>query len=946
MRLLGGGPATRDITRKTFGLLIGATGALIIVSPSVVGSGGAGTLASPFSLEYALTGAGGAIASGATVLLRGNADPSVQSSWYKVSATAVSGSPRDSGYTCTTTGVTFKAYTGEFPVIADPIDMSAGWTVIDAGRGIYESNFTVAGSTHFVVGSFLGADGQRHLLAAYPYNNTTGLAADISTYDNGGAYYCGPGIVRMSTGKVRVRLQNLIAGGATAPSGGFTYPTSTNPATANLILSRMDYLGLTVTGSNNTFDGIEVSHFALCVKDNGDSNNWKNCTIRHPYVGVTLGDGSTVRNAGTWSGCTFDGMLRAATTYMAYGDIKNGVEPLVLCRNQSFQPNNTAINGKMYGCTAKDAFDFSVILTSGWEFGSYGSDGALTGAAREAAAWSNANIFNGIWDDTFQMTQRCQLMKVHHNWFFGAGVSRDGASSSVNLGNNWPAIHHNVFSNLGKNYLYNKNGRDAAALVGAFGDARYTEEGRANMFVISSHGEPAGTDYRFHWWFYHNTVFCAKDIGNGPQVLALSSWGNAASNTAGGRTMVLNNVFVDNGWWNANQPTTDEGRFRVFNTSRLYMARADNIFDGNVHCRVAPTGAGVSFFFTQIDSSGATAETLSSTYGHAGGWDYGYVTGLQAFRPSSPLYTDATAFYTPGWAASDVDIETDPASFNAADFVNVAANYGAPYVPLNSQMFTGAATITALGLVDMPAHIAWRGALAPVTADTDAAAITARMTSPTGRYQFRISQLVTDLKAAGVWSKLTELWVFDKEGSAPELINWIAASAGSPATLSNAPTYTSKLGYQGNGTTSELLTGVNATAAFAQDSAHMGVYVETAGTGVALSTGNGVIQPGSGANNCFMRLNNAGSATINCPATGHFIASRTASNLTTFYRNGASVGTLATASAAPTGTIRIMSNQGGTYFNGRVTFVHAGSALTSTEAAALSTAFANYIASA
>jgi hypothetical protein len=80
-------------------------------------------------------------------------------------------------------------------------------------------------------------------------------------------------------------------------------------------------------------------------------------------------------------------------------------------------------------------------------------------------------------------------------------------------------------------------------------------------------------------------------------------------------------------------------------------------------------------------------------------------------------------------------------------------------------------------------------------------------TLPSASQQVLQNQLVVDLKAAGVWSKLDTFAVFATDGDSDfALIDWIRLT---DYTAVNSPTFTTNEGFQGNGTSSYINTNYN-----------------------------------------------------------------------------------------------------------------------------------------
>jgi hypothetical protein len=96
--------------------------------------------------------------------------------------------------------------------------------------------------------------------------------------------------------------------------------------------------------------------------------------------------------------------------------------------------------------------------------------------------------------------------------------------------------------------------------------------------------------------------------------------------------------------------------------------------------------------------------------------------------------------------------------------------------------------------------------------DTDYQAVLNYATSqsytlPSASQQILQNQLVLDLKAGGIWSKLDTFAVFATDGNSDfALIDWKRLSQ---YTAVNSPTFTSNEGFQGNGTSSYIDTNYN-----------------------------------------------------------------------------------------------------------------------------------------
>ena len=191
-------------------------------------------------------------------------------------------------------------------------------------------------------------------------------------------------------------------------------------------------------------------------------------------------------------------------------------------------------------------------------------------------------------------------------------------------------------------------------------------------------------------------------------------------------------------------------------------------------------------------------------------------------------------------------------------------------------------------------------------------ATTQGYTLPSAGQQTLQNQLVVDLKAGGIWSKLDTFGVFATDGDSDfALIDWIRLS---DYTAFNSPTFTANQGFTGNGTSNYIDTNfqpINGTN-YAQNSAHFMVYCygnDSASTyyGGALDTTPSVIRSlnfgGRDGSNRFstVAINSTSSDVTATNSvlddTGFNLITRT--NLTTVkaYKNSTLIGTFTNSSS-------------------------------------------------
>lgn len=171
-----------------------------------------------------------------------------------------------------------------------------------------------------------------------------------------------------------------------------------------------------------------------------------------------------------------------------------------------------------------------------------------------------------------------------------------------------------------------------------------------------------------------------------------------------------------------------------------------------------------------------------------------------------------------------------------------------------------------------------------------------------GRYDVLICGLVTD----AVFSKLDALYILAAPDSTTAKLNLKSSSFG--LTEVATVTFTANQGYASNGATGYLDTSFNASTAggsYTRDSASMGgcdtannaAYSSLAVIGADTPATNSSLFLVQNSVVAFLAINSVG-RTFPAISTqqGNWIVTRTASNLSTLYRNGSSAGTDANAS--------------------------------------------------
>jgi hypothetical protein len=175
---------------------------------------------------------------------------------------------------------------------------------------------------------------------------------------------------------------------------------------------------------------------------------------------------------------------------------------------------------------------------------------------------------------------------------------------------------------------------------------------------------------------------------------------------------------------------------------------------------------------------------------------------------------------------------------------------------------------------------------------------------PAPKVVYAVNDFIKTCKQDGTWQLLDRFWLFAQDKQANAVYSIVNPSS-TACTEVNSPSWTAYRGYTGNGTSSYLNSNYNETSNgvnFTQNSASIFVYSRTnenAATTVEIghsdATNKTFIACRSTANQVSIPINmssGVGSpALANTDGSGFFQLSRTASNLSTCYRNGGSLGT-------------------------------------------------------
>ena len=169
-----------------------------------------------------------------------------------------------------------------------------------------------------------------------------------------------------------------------------------------------------------------------------------------------------------------------------------------------------------------------------------------------------------------------------------------------------------------------------------------------------------------------------------------------------------------------------------------------------------------------------------------------------------------------------------------------------------------------------------------------------------------INTAIVGLQAAGLWTKCDALYVVAAHTEQAAQLNWKVPGTRT-LTKVNTPTFTVDRGYTGNGSNTGIHSNVNVAiyaSAYTQNSCHIACWNLTNTDANVGDVGDGVGNLHINArttNEIRGRVQDATgfpAGIANTDSRGHYLLSRTASNLTTFYKNAGSLGTHANASVA------------------------------------------------
>jgi hypothetical protein len=231
-------------------------------------------------------------------------------------------------------------------------------------------------------------------------------------------------------------------------------------------------------------------------------------------------------------------------------------------------------------------------------------------------------------------------------------------------------------------------------------------------------------------------------------------------------------------------------------------------------------------------------------------------------------------------------------------------------------------------------------------------ATTQSYTLPSASQQIKQNQLVLDLKAGGIWSKLDTFAIFATDGSSDfALIDWKRLSL---YTAFNSPTFTANEGFQGNGTSSYIDLNYTTNTNWVNVSqnnvclfANNLVDVSPSQNAVLGSVSNYVTFNLKNTSNQFStRLHSSTIGGItSLGAIGRGYVSRNNSSNYDCYFNGNFEGTASTTSILVTTAMRLFVQGPFTFYNTKTSYVGYGAYLDATEIGNLDNSLNTYLTS-
>ncbi len=465
---------------------------------------------------------------------------------------------------------------------------------------------------------------------------------------------------KAGTDKIYIRLDNCDPDALLANSVGDysllhnVYPTiaNNNPNSSAIYITNVGGFGMTISGSYVSLENVTIQNYQTAVKLTGTQVRLYGSTLYFGYWGVSKQNAP----AATIESCLIDGQMRGNNTFMPYDDVKGfrlhadrmRKNAIILSNGSNLRLANSTIRGVFDGILGPSIHDVEI----------------------------HGCTFDNVWDDAWQMVASCYRINIHHNFFFGAGISHDSAGNTTAVPDEDKLyLHHNVFHPGAAYFFYGRKGSDCPER----NNDGY--EGMVHGVGLGKHdSDDQNVGHRNPWKFYYNTVIIDSDpIG---PYFNIQPFGYKRPFLSGTHE-VFNNIFM---------ARVKTGQSTLLGQDFGYDD-GGTIFDGNVYYYNPYQNLHWRFLWNL--STGVSTPVGNGTAN----------TNDTIIKMRAVTNANTMTYYAPGWEASGIDIyDTQPVA-------NIT------YKPVVASCNTGAVNLTANGLnrawPGLTTYEPWRGAIAP-----------------------------------------------------------------------------------------------------------------------------------------------------------------------------------------------------------------------------------------
>ena len=552
-------------------------------------------------------------------------------------------------------------------------------------------------------GYFVGIDGKMHPLTFGRYNDLSSIEATTDEYKTDGKYYTGPTVMRQAGGKPLIRLvppRNEVVnpnpadmketiGPCFVDPNSPLRPCSVNPDNLDpnncvLHLFMFQHVFLSVKGSHLIIDGLNVSYayIGVAIRPGADHVTIRNSTIRGGRHLIACGKANYWKIENT----VLDGLMDPEKGHIGWGDVKGG-ENAPANRNQTACINATeeesGSHGQVTRCIFRDAFDGILYGGPHMQVGGFAEYRVgMTIQEWDAACRDLGNRFERIWDDAHQISHAARYLIHNHNYYIGAGISRDGGPKEYGCGR--PLSLCNIFDADSETKLFIfRKGRDVP------GQDQWGE-GLRHPNALGTHVGNSATSNPFPWIKVNDTEIWGDDNVKSSifprldQAKGLMQSESPLLNLVTDEVnMEFNCIAIDRG------TVSDDGPNDYIRpwSYRLDVTTGKDIRDGNLI----------------VNLSGSKTYQKKKTVKTSIGLLPNPMNTVADLR-ASQAFVDSQIYYPPGIDAKSVELDVT----NKSDVLDPNT-----YVPHHPQAISGAVNIVGLHIPGCFLHRPWRGAMPP-----------------------------------------------------------------------------------------------------------------------------------------------------------------------------------------------------------------------------------------